>query len=139
PPLLFRIRPGRGVYFDRVSDPAAGNWLSEPHRDRALVTGDLNRDGRADMIIGEMNGKPRVLRNASDVQGNWLTVQLRQDGPNSRGLGSRVELMNESTRYTRWIYSGGFLSANPAEAQFGIANSDDAQWRLRITWPDGHQ
>ncbi len=137
-PLLLKHRRGRGVYFDRVTDTRAGDWLTRPHRDRALVFGDINRNGLLDVIIGEMNGKPRVLRNDSEPQGDWLIVQLHQDGPNSRGLGSRIELMGEMTLHTRWIYGGGFLSANPAEAHFGASRRDTPQ-RIRVTWPDGYE
>jgi hypothetical protein len=143
PPLLYVRQPGRGVRFERTTDPAIGDWLNTPRRDRAMVAGDLDNDGKLDVLIGEMNGPIRVLHNESEPRGPWLIVQLRDErdiangGANRRGLGARVAVSTGTDMKYRWIYSGGFLSANPAEAHFGLGwHTEPVQ--LQITWPDGY-
>lgn len=144
PPLLYARHPGPNVQFQRVTDERIGAWLNEPRRDRAAVFGDLDRDGLVDAVLGEMNGPVRVLHNQSEPQGAWLAVQLRDSretadgGANRQGLGSRVCMVAGNDMQYRWIYSGGFLSANPAEAYFGLGRHDGPV-ELRITWPDGEQ
>ncbi len=132
PPLLFERS---GPRFSRVTDPRAGAFLAEPRRDRAAAFGDLDGDGDVDVVVGELNGPIRVLRNDGAV-GGWLTVELRDAGSaNPRGYGARVELTTGETIQRRWIYGGGFQSSNAPHAHFG--GLDDAV-TLEIVWPDGH-
>jgi enediyne biosynthesis protein E4 len=181
PPLLFKRRAVRASgrqddaddehrtaqsrgRFVRVMDdsPAGGppgGWLHTPRRDRAVVFADLDGDGDIDMVIAEMNGPIRVLRNDTqrppDVggewgpkAGHWLIVELHDSRPgagNRRGLGSRVELHGSPSRHrdaspphrlTRWIHGGGFMSSSAHYAHFGFPR-DWTELHLRITWPDG--
>lgn len=134
PPLLFE-RDGRR--FRRVTDPAAGAWLSEPHVDRSAAFGDLDADGDVDVVVGELNGPVRVLRN-DGAPGSWLIVELRDPaGGNPHALGARVEARSGGLVQTRWIHVGGsYLAASAPYAHFGFpAGSWSAD--LLVTWPDG--
>jgi hypothetical protein len=133
-PLLFeRV----GKRFERVTDPRAGAFLHEPRRDRAAAFGDLDGDGDVDVVVGELNGPIRVLRNDA-AAAPWLIVELRDrvSRGNHRGLGARLALDAGGTVQHRWIYSGGYQSANPPRAHFALpAGAPPAT--LEITWPGG--
>lgn len=127
PPLLF-AREGRR--FERVDASSAGDWLDEMHCDRGAAFGDLDGDGDVDVVVAELNGPVRVLRN--DAAGDWLIVSL---SPTS--LGAKVELIAGDDTQTRWIYSGGsFVSASAQEACFGVPAGIE-QVDVVVTWPDG--
>ncbi len=141
PPLLFERKKNR---FHRVS--AAGAWLQKAHRSRGAVFGDLDKDGDIDIVVTELNGPVRVLRNdairskETAPPQNWLIVKLQDDragAKNRNGLGAKIELISEQSTQTRWIYSGGsFQSASAQSAHFGLGDQP-GPCTLRITWPDG--
>ncbi len=134
-PLLFARE---GPRFERVTDPASGDFLREPRRDRAAVFGDLDGDGDVDVVVSELNGPIRVLRN-DQAGGAWLTVELDdgQSPGNRRGLGARVRLTCGDRVQQRWIYSGGIQCSNAPRAYFGLLGPQDAGvCTVEVTWPD---
>jgi hypothetical protein len=138
PPLLFQ-RDGRR--FKQLTPADAGDWLNQSYSDRAAAFGDLDGDGDVDMIVSELNGPVRVLRNqVADQQPNWLIVELqdqRDGSSNHRGLGSRVDVVDGDQRQRRWIFGGGgFQSSSEPAAHFGIAGDPEAL-TVEVTWPDG--
>jgi hypothetical protein len=141
PPLLFERRDDR---FVLVPPAVGGTFLAERHRDRAAVFGDLDDDGDIDVIVGELNGPLRVLRN-DGAAGDWLIVELcdeRDGSKNRRGLGSGIELEATGRIQRRWIFSGGdFQSSSAPYAHFGLgpAGGGPATVALRVIWPDGFE
>ena len=136
-PLLFSRDGGR---FTRLTEPQIGTLLSQRHRDRAAVFGDLDRDGDIDVIASELNGPIRVLQN-DHPGGNWLNIALkdeRESSGNHRGLGSRIELTDSDGVQRRWIYCGGFQASIAPEAHFGLG-PDIQEAAALIVWPDGQE
>lgn len=128
PALLFERD---GERFLHIEDPRAGQWLTEAHCDRGAAFGDLDLDGDIDVLVSELNGPLRVLRNEAEASG-WLIVELEPTA-----LGSRIELWAGRARQVRWIYSGGsFVSASAQYAHFGLPRGISAVDVL-VTWPDG--
>jgi hypothetical protein len=136
-PLLYARE---GARFERVTPEDSGAWLAEAHVDRSAAFGDLDGDGDVDVVVSELNGPVRVLRN-DGTDGAWLIVALRDERPeskNRRGLGARVEVLTAGKVWTRWIFSGGsYLSASDASAHFGLGTTN-VPVEVRVTWPDGH-
>ncbi|MFO0830029.1 MAG: CRTAC1 family protein [Phycisphaerales bacterium] len=143
-PLLMERR---GKRFEQVTE--AGAWKMEPHRDRTAVFADLDRDGDVDLVIGELNGKLRVIRNDHVAPGaptkDWLVVvpkDARKSVGNRHAIGAVVTARSRDADgaervQRRWQWGGGpFMSTIAPELHFGFpAGTTDV--RLEIAWPDG--
>jgi hypothetical protein len=137
PPLLM-VR--NGSRFHRATPGDTGNWITPPHRDRNAVIGDLDRDGDMDVIIGELNGPVRVLRNTTRSPRTGIVLSLRDDRPGSLdryGPGSRLQIHAGEETSSRWIPAGGsFQSTNAPGAHVSIPPGIEG-FDVEVTWPDG--
>jgi hypothetical protein len=105
---------------------------------RSLIVADLDNDGAPDLIVTELAGPTRVLRNVAPSPGHWLTVRavLPQQGGRD-ALGAEISLLADGKRYHRLIYTGySYLCSNDPRAHFGLGWGDHYQ-ELRVIWPDG--
>ncbi len=137
PPMLYKRDGSR---FVRIADDSAGEWLRDQHCDRGAAFGDLDNDGDIDIVVVELQGHFRVLRNDAISETDakqrkeWLIVQLEPPS-----LGSRIEMRTSDNLQTRWIYSGGsFASASAQYAHFGIPSGIE-KVDILIVWPDGRE
>ncbi len=138
PPQLLRREGDRFVLQER-----AGAWAMEPRADRTVAFADLDDDGDVDLVISELNGPLRVIRNELDPPPErWLRVRLDDRRPgsrNRRGIGAVVEFERSGLVQRRWLWGGGPFQSNAlAEAHFGLPPGE-AEGTLRIRWPDGDE
>ena len=64
---------GGGKFEDVTAQ--AGHALDERHASRGLAAGDLDNDGRIDLVLNNMNERASLLRNVSEGSGHWLMVR----------------------------------------------------------------
>ncbi len=123
----------------------AGRFAALPLTDvgptvaRACAAGDLDGDGRPDLVAIELGGAVRVLRNAMEAERHWLAVELRGAGANTFALGARVTAEWEGGARTAEIRTaGGFQSAVLPRAHFGLGGAAKVE-RLTVRWPSGEE
>jgi enediyne biosynthesis protein E4 len=132
--LLYRNR-GDGT-FDDVSQ-RYGAVLTDEHVSRGLAVGDLDDDGRLDVVINDQDGAPQVLRNELADVGHWLRVALVGKGANTDAIGAVVVLSAAGGSQRRLVQSGtGYLSQDDQRLHFGLGAAARAD-ALVVTWPDG--
>ncbi|HEX6622704.1 MAG TPA: CRTAC1 family protein [Pyrinomonadaceae bacterium] len=136
--LLFRNTTSNGR-FERVG-AAPGSGLAEAWTTRGLAVGDLDNDGRADLVLNNIDSPPTVLRNVSDAKHHWLRLRLVGD-PSKRSprdaTGATVYVTTGKLRQRGDVVSGaGYSSQNDPALSFGLgpATKVDA---LLVKWPDG--
>ena len=111
---------------------------ADTHADtRACAVGDLNNDGRPDLIVRSIGGGPlRVFKNTFP-QKNYLKVTLRGVQSNTQGLGARLKCEAGGRKIYRDMWSENtFFSQNPSQLIFGL-REDDKVDSLEIRWPSG--
>jgi enediyne biosynthesis protein E4 len=132
--LLYR-NIGKGL-FEEVG-ARYGAVLTAERVSRGLAIGDLDNDGRIDVVINDMGGSPRVLRNELAGVGNWLIVRLRGRAPNTSAVGAAVTAQAGSVRQRRLVQAGsGYLSQDDKRPHFGLGKAAQVDV-LEVTWPDG--
>ena len=131
PLALFRNR-GDG----RFEHSAAG----EKSLYRGAAFGDLNQDGRIDVVVTRLNESPVVLTNITEQQNHWLSVRLRGHRSNRDGVGARIHLVTEAgSQWNHVTTSVGYAGSSEPEAHFGLGTSVRVR-TLEIDWPSGtHQ
>ena len=123
---------GPGQPFADVSD-SAGDAMKLAEVTRGAAFGDVNNDGRIDILIANNNGPARLLLNESPPA-PWLEIAV--EGP-GLGIGARIGLEREGapTLWKRLHTDGSYLSASAAIIHFGLGNTKPR--RILVEWPDG--
>ena len=82
--LLLHHGDGLGAFTEEGADDAA---IARPGTGRGLATGDIDNDGRVDVLINEQDAPPRLLLNRNSG-GHWLQVALRGTRSNRDAVGA---------------------------------------------------
>jgi enediyne biosynthesis protein E4 len=135
-PLLFRNLKGK---FERVGAPP-GNALANAWPGRGLAIGDLDGDGRLDLVINNLDAKPVVLRNTTATSGHWLGLRLVGDVSKKSprdAIGSVAFVTAGALRQRQDVVSGAvFCSQNDMTLHFGLGAATKID-KLEVKWADG--
>lgn len=135
--LLFRnLKNGK---FERVgAAPASGLAMAWPSR--GLAVGDLDRDGRLDVVINNLDSKPSILRNVAAPTGHWLNLQLTGDVEKKTprdAIGTVAYLSTGKMRQRMDVISGAvYCSQNDLTLHFGLGPATRVD-KLEIQWANG--
>jgi hypothetical protein len=134
-PNLVFLNNGQGG-FERADD-ALRSLCAPVEVSRGLATGDVDRDGDVDILVGNITGPARLYRNDAPRKGHWL--RLRAVDPRLRrdAIGARVTVDLGDRQLTRPINRGfGYQSSSDPWAHFGLGRAERVD-RIEVRWPDG--
>ena len=115
----------------------AGAALSIPQTSRGAAFGDLDNDGRIDVVVENIDGTPMVLRNLSRNGNHWITLELVGTKSNRLALGAKVTIVAGGASQIEEVRSGGsYLSQNDLRVHFGLKDAKTVD-RIEIRWPSG--
>jgi hypothetical protein len=129
PQLRYRESPmlpqnaGHGNFID-ISQHA-GEIFKQAWVDRGLAVGDLDNDGRQDVVVTTNDGSVYLLHNETTSANNWLTLDLVGHRSNRDAIGAEVKV----------VTSGGprWLTISPAGSYLW---SSDKRALSGWTWPE---
>ena len=132
--LLYHNR-GDGT-FDEVG-AQFGPVFTEKRVSRGLAVGDLDDDGRLDVVINDLDAAPQILHNELAGAGNWLLVKLKGKGWNTDAIGAVVTVKAGRLTQTRVVQSGtSYLSQDDMRRHFGLGAATQVD-SVEVKWPDG--
>ncbi|MFH1118174.1 MAG: VCBS repeat-containing protein, partial [Bacteroidota bacterium] len=99
---------------------------------------DLDNDGDLDLIVNNINEMAYIYMNnaATQLDNHFLSVSLKGEGLNTRGIGTRVTLYsNGQKQVAEQFPTRGFMSATSDVLHFGLGpvNVIDS---IVVRWPD---
>ena len=132
--LLYHNR-GDGTFEEMAGQ--MGPVMTDPHVGRGLAVGDLDNDGRLDVVVNNLDESPEVLRNELPDHGNWLLVKLTGKGWNTDAIGAIVTARAGTMTGIRLVQSGtSYLSQHDMRLHFGLGAATEVD-SLEVRWPDG--
>jgi len=124
---------------DRFVDvsASAGEDFQVAAAHRGCAFGDLDNDGRIDVVVSRFDGPAEVFRNVSPGGNHWLLVKTVGTRSNRDGIGAQIRLESASgVQYNHVTTSVGYASSSSRRVHFGLGQ-DTLVTRLEIRWPSG--
>jgi enediyne biosynthesis protein E4 len=135
PNALFRTA-GDGRFRDVTAEAGAAMQRARAHRGCAF--GDLDGDGRVDVVVSVIGEPAEILYNVTAGGGHWIELRLEGTKSNRDGIGASIKLTGESGRaqYNHVTTAVGYASASDKQVHFGLG-ADRTVREIEIRWPSG--
>jgi hypothetical protein len=115
----------------------AGLTAQPPARHRGSAVGDLNGDGRLDVVVSALSAPAEIWMNDSPGGNHWLAFQLQGTKSNRDGIGARIKLVaGGKAQYNHVAFAAGYASSSAGPMHFGLGSAKQADL-VEIRWPSG--
>jgi hypothetical protein len=134
PPLVLHNVAGKK--FVDVSR-ASGKAFEERWVGRGLATGDLNNDGKIDVIVASNDGPAWILLNETPGANHWITLDLEGVKSNRDAIGANIKISTKGGSQFATVTTGGsYQSSSDRRVHFGLGSESTVE-RIEVHWPSG--
>ena len=133
-PLLLHNEQGK-----KFSDVSAisGDIFHQQWVARGLATGDINNDGKVDVVVTSNDGPARVLLNQTESSNHWITLNLVGTKSNRDAIGAQIRISTASgDQFATVTTSSSYQSSSDKRLHFGLGVADSIR-EIEIRWPSG--
>jgi hypothetical protein len=125
-----------GMKFSALT-AEAGLTAQPPSRHRGSAIGDLNGDGRLDVVVTALSAPAEIWINQSPGNNHWLEFKLQGTKSNRDGIGASIRVVTKSgAQYNHMTTSAGYASSSAGPVHFGLGTNASADL-VEIRWPSG--
>ena len=123
--------------------PRSEDWgLDDPGFSNGAAYADLDKDGRLDLIVNNINAPASIYHNQGKT-GNYLRVKL-EDPKHKSTFGAKIKISSGGRKIQHFETTNvrGMYSTSESIVHFGLgadagARNGHGAWRVEVTWPDG--
>lgn len=137
PNTVFR-NLGNGKFEDVSATAGPDLQLKAAHR--GVAFGDLDNDGRIDMVVSVLGGPVKLFHNISPNTNHWILLKLVGTKSNRMAIGAQIHLVTPDNR-SQWnevTTAIGYASASDSRVHFGLGTNARIK-EIEIRWPSGIQ
>jgi hypothetical protein len=126
-----------GGFRFRALTAEAGLAAQPRRRHRGSAAGDLNGNGKLDVVASALSAPAEIWSNDSPGENHWLAFKLAGTKSNRDGIGARIKVVaGELTQYNHVTFASGYASSSAGPTHFGLGSHKMAD-RVEIRWPSG--
>jgi enediyne biosynthesis protein E4 len=116
----------------------AGPGLSLRAAHRGAAFGDLNNDGKIDIVVSVIAGHAELLYNTTANGNHWLLIQTIGTKSNRDGIGTQIKLTSQSgsVQFNQVTTAGSYASSSDKRVHFGLGR-DKVVKEITLRWPSG--
>ena len=126
--------------FEEVSSQAGPDFQREAAH-RGVAFGDLDNDGKVDMVVSVLGGPAKLFHNVSETHSHWTLLNFVGTKSNRIAIGTQVRIVSPdgSSQWNEVTTAVGYASSSDSRVHFGLGANTRIS-RLEIRWPSGtHQ
>jgi hypothetical protein len=111
---------------------------------RAVVSDDIDSDGRMDLFVTEYitHGQRETYRltawrNTMETDNHWIGIRLQDSVDGGSAIGAKVMVQAEDTQFVQRVLTGdSFTAQHPSSVHFGLGARTELEM-LTVRWADG--
>jgi hypothetical protein len=127
---------GNGKFKDVSATAGPDFQLEAVHR--GVAFGDLDNDGRMDMVVTVLGGSVKLFHNISENTNHWILLHLIGTKSNRMGIGAQIHIITEdgNSQWNQVTTAVGYASSSDSRVHFGLGANRRIK-EVQIRWPSG--
>ncbi len=115
----------------------AGFTARAPSRHRGAAVGDLNHDGKLDVVVSALSAPAEIWLNDSPNENHWIELALEGTKSNRDAIGAKIHIVaGGQNQYEHVSHAAGYASSSAGPVHFGLGTAKAVD-QIEIRWPSG--
>lgn len=131
-PVLFRNQNGKFT----ITVDQGGTYFNEKRNARGAAFGDLDNDGKIDVVVSHLNEPVVVLRNVSPDDNRWIGIELAPTASKDY-VGARIVVESANGSISHFQKGGAsYASTSDPRHVMGLGSATKVA-KVTVHWPNG--